>query len=55
LVDAGKSPEELADQVLDAIREERFLVITEPEICKGAVDNRAAMLDGNDPVLPALG
>jgi short-subunit dehydrogenase len=54
LVDAGKSPEELADQVLDAIREERFLVITEPEMCKGNVDSRAAMLDGSDPALPAF-
>jgi NAD(P)-dependent dehydrogenase (short-subunit alcohol dehydrogenase family) len=55
LVDAGKSPGELADQVLDAIREERFLVITEPEMCKGAVDSRAGMLEGTDPVLPAFG
>lgn len=55
LVDAGKSPEALAEQVLDAIREERFLVITEPEMCKGAVDSRAAMVDGNDPALPAFG
>jgi NAD(P)-dependent dehydrogenase (short-subunit alcohol dehydrogenase family) len=55
LVDAGKPPEELADQVLDAIRSERFLVITEPEVCKSAVDNRAAMLEGTDPSMPALG
>jgi NAD(P)-dependent dehydrogenase (short-subunit alcohol dehydrogenase family) len=55
LVDAGKSPEELADQVLDAVREERFLVITEPELCKGAVDSRAAMLEGSAPVLPPVG
>jgi NAD(P)-dependent dehydrogenase (short-subunit alcohol dehydrogenase family) len=55
LVDAGKSPEELAGQVLDAIREERFLVITEPEMCKGAVDSRAALLEGGDPALPAFG
>jgi NAD(P)-dependent dehydrogenase (short-subunit alcohol dehydrogenase family) len=55
LVDAGKSPEELADQVLDAIRDERFLVITEPEVSQGAIDSRAAMLEGNDPVLPAFG
>jgi short-subunit dehydrogenase len=54
LVEAGKPPEELADQVLAAIRSERFLVITEPEVCRGAVDNRAAMLEGSDPSLPPL-
>jgi NAD(P)-dependent dehydrogenase (short-subunit alcohol dehydrogenase family) len=55
LVDAGKPPEELADQVLDAIRTQRFLVITEPEICKGAVDGRAAILEGANPSVPPLG
>jgi NAD(P)-dependent dehydrogenase (short-subunit alcohol dehydrogenase family) len=55
LVDAGKPPEELAGQVLDAVRTNRFLVITEPEMCKGAVDSRAAMLEGSDPSLPPLG
>jgi NAD(P)-dependent dehydrogenase (short-subunit alcohol dehydrogenase family) len=55
LVEAGKPPEELADQVLDAIRAERFLVLTEPEMSKGAVDSRAASLLGNDPTMPLLG
>jgi NAD(P)-dependent dehydrogenase (short-subunit alcohol dehydrogenase family) len=55
LVEAGKPPEELADQVLDAIRTGRFLVITEPEICRTAVDSRGAMLEGSVPALPPLG
>ena len=55
LVDAGKAPEELADQVLDAIRDEQFLVITEPEMSRGAVDSRGAILDGGNPTLPLLG
>lgn len=54
LVEAGKPPEELAEQVLDAIRTERFLVITEPETCRSAADIRAAMLEGSDPSLPPL-
>jgi NAD(P)-dependent dehydrogenase (short-subunit alcohol dehydrogenase family) len=54
LVEAGKPPEELADQVLDAIRTGRFLVITEPEMSKGAVDSRAGLLEGTDPALPLL-
>jgi hypothetical protein len=41
--------------VLDAVRTNRFLVITEPEMCKGAVDSRAAMLEGSDPSLQPLG
>ena len=55
LVEAGKPPDELAEQVLDAIRAGRFLVLTEPEISKGAVDSRAAALEGSDPTLPLLG
>ena len=55
LVEGGKPPEELAEQVLDAIRAGRFLVLTEPEISKGAVDSRAAALEGSDPTLPLLG
>jgi NAD(P)-dependent dehydrogenase (short-subunit alcohol dehydrogenase family) len=55
LVDAGKPPEELAGQVLDAIRTQRFLVITEPEISKDAVDDRAAILEGANPSPPPLG
>lgn len=55
LVEAGKPPEELAGQVLDAIRTGRFLVITEPEVSRSAVDSRAAMLLGPDPTLPLLG
>jgi NAD(P)-dependent dehydrogenase (short-subunit alcohol dehydrogenase family) len=54
LVEAGKPPEELADQVLDAIRTGRFLVITEPEISRTAVAGRAALLEGNDPEMPPL-
>ena len=41
--------------MLDAIHAGRFLVITEPETSKGAVDSRAAALEGNDPTLPLLG
>ena len=55
LVEAGKPPEELAQQVVDAIRAGRFLVLTEPEMSKGAVDSRAAALEGIDPTLPLLG
>lgn len=55
LVEAGKPPEELAEQVLDAIRAGRFLVLTEPEMSKSAVDSRAAALEGRDPTLPLLG
>jgi NAD(P)-dependent dehydrogenase (short-subunit alcohol dehydrogenase family) len=55
LVEAGKPPEEVADQVLDAIRTERFLVTTEPEISRTAVDGRAALLEGRGPELPPLG
>jgi hypothetical protein len=55
LVDAGKPPEELADRVLDAIRTQRFLVTTEPEISKDAVDDRAAILAGANPSPPPLG
>jgi NAD(P)-dependent dehydrogenase (short-subunit alcohol dehydrogenase family) len=55
LVEAGKPADELAEQVVDAIRAARFLVLTEPEVSKGAVDSRAAALEGSDPTLPPLG
>ena len=55
LVEAGKPADELADQVLGAISAGRFLVLTEPETSKGAVDSRAACLEGSDPILPLLG
>jgi hypothetical protein len=55
LVESGQLPDELAGQVIDAIRTGRFLVITDPELSGSAVAGRAALLEGNDPQLPPLG
>jgi NAD(P)-dependent dehydrogenase (short-subunit alcohol dehydrogenase family) len=55
LVEAGQPPDELAGQVIDAIRTGRFLVITDPELSGSAVAGRAALLEGSDPQLPPLG
>jgi NAD(P)-dependent dehydrogenase (short-subunit alcohol dehydrogenase family) len=52
LVAAGQPAAGLADQVVDAIRNDRFMVITEPELSKAAIENRAGALEGNDPTLP---
>ena len=55
LVEAGQPPDELAGQVVDAIRTGRFLVITDPELSQKAVEGRASLLEGSDPEMPPLG
>ena len=54
LIDQGSDPAEIAAQVVDAIRERRFYVLTHPEM-SGAVQARADdILSGGPPRLPNL-
>jgi len=53
-VEGGSSPHALAEQVVAAIRERRFLVTTDPELAGFSTDNRRAEVDGTPPALPPL-
>ena len=54
MIEAGIPPSEVADQVVSAIRDERFYVLTHPEML-GAVEGRMqAILSGGPPRLPQL-
>ena len=52
-LEEGMAPSEVADMVVDAIRQDRFYVLTHPETIKPQVEARLrAVLDGTDP--PAM-
>ncbi|WP_157252446.1 SDR family NAD(P)-dependent oxidoreductase [Nonomuraea typhae] len=52
IVEKGIDPGEVARQVVVAIREERFLLLTHPEYAKGLREQVEALLDGGLPKLP---
>jgi NAD(P)-dependent dehydrogenase (short-subunit alcohol dehydrogenase family) len=49
-VDAGASPQTVADAVLDAVRTGRFWVLPQPEVALGALDRYQRLADGGPPV-----
>jgi NAD(P)-dependent dehydrogenase (short-subunit alcohol dehydrogenase family) len=53
-VEGGSPPEALAEQVVAAIRERRFLVTTDPELAGFAAENRTGEVRGEPPALPPL-
>ena len=50
LVAAGLQPQEVAEQVLDAIRAERFWILTHPETQARVRERMESILDGRAPV-----
>jgi NAD(P)-dependent dehydrogenase (short-subunit alcohol dehydrogenase family) len=54
LVTAGTSPEDLAAQVVEAIRDGQFLVTTDLPLARAATENRLRVVDGNDPALAPI-
>ncbi|MFD9943934.1 SDR family NAD(P)-dependent oxidoreductase [Nonomuraea sp. NPDC059023] len=52
IMERGIDPADVARQVVEAIREERFLLLTHPEYAKGLRDQLEALLDGALPPLP---
>ena len=53
-VEAGTPPEDLAGQVVDAIRDGRFLVTTDPPSARFSTRNRAGEVEGDAPAMPPL-
>jgi NAD(P)-dependent dehydrogenase (short-subunit alcohol dehydrogenase family) len=51
LIDQGVSPESIADKVFDAIKAERFWILTHPEFDAAIRDRVEGMLQGRNPVL----
>ncbi|GAB2861703.1 SDR family NAD(P)-dependent oxidoreductase [Actinocorallia aurea] len=51
-VENGISPESVADQVVSAVRDRRFLVLTHPAYAEGLPDQAAALADGRLPNMP---
>ncbi|GGV35996.1 hypothetical protein GCM10010182_70120 [Actinomadura cremea] len=51
-VAGGIAPEDVAARVVDAVREERFLVLTHPEYEPGLAEQAAALTAGRLPGLP---
>ena len=50
-----KTPDEIADDVFEGIREERFYIITRPDIAGAIVTARAeAIVDGDDPTTAGM-
>jgi NAD(P)-dependent dehydrogenase (short-subunit alcohol dehydrogenase family) len=49
---AGIAPEDVAGQVVDAIRTERFWILTHPDMAALAVPRIQRAVDGENPVLP---
>ncbi|MGW5680742.1 SDR family NAD(P)-dependent oxidoreductase [Nonomuraea sp. NPDC003754] len=52
LVEKGKEPAEVADATVEAIRNERFLVLTHPSYDRNLREQTAALLDGDVPEPP---
>ena len=52
-IEQGASPESIADKVFEAIREERFWILTHPEFDAAIRDRTEAMLAGRNPVMRA--
>jgi short-subunit dehydrogenase len=50
----GLSPRQVGDQVLSAIREERFYIFTHPELNRMIEHRMKIILDGRNPERPAL-
>jgi NAD(P)-dependent dehydrogenase (short-subunit alcohol dehydrogenase family) len=50
----GIAPEEVADQVVDAIRANRFWILTHPDFRQAPVDRVQRAADGVNPILPVL-
>jgi NAD(P)-dependent dehydrogenase (short-subunit alcohol dehydrogenase family) len=54
LVGAGIPPERVAERIVEAVREERFYLLTHPELA-GAVERRArGILEGRAPNVPLV-
>jgi hypothetical protein len=49
LVDSGSDPAEIAGQVLDGIRENRFYILTHPEMAGGVTARHEDILSGGPP------
>ena len=50
-----KTPDEIADDVFEGIREERFYIITRPDIASAIVTARAeAIVDGRAPTTAGM-
>ncbi|MDQ2647997.1 MAG: hypothetical protein M3Z03_00420, partial [Actinomycetota bacterium] len=49
LLDAGSQPEDVAELVVDAVREGRFWIFTHPEMLAGVELRTASMLEGRHP------
>jgi NAD(P)-dependent dehydrogenase (short-subunit alcohol dehydrogenase family) len=54
LVAGGMPPARVAEHVLDAIRDERFYVLTHPEFTPALRQRAEALLEGRNPPLPGL-
>ncbi|MBL8974712.1 MAG: hypothetical protein JNK56_29220, partial [Myxococcales bacterium] len=55
MVAAGVAPEQVAAQVLAAVREERFYVLTHPELKPAVAARMRDILDERDPVFDPTG
>jgi NAD(P)-dependent dehydrogenase (short-subunit alcohol dehydrogenase family) len=55
LVDGGVDPSVLAAQVVEAVRDRRFLVTTDEPLLRTAAESRLRLIDGESPVMPPLG
>jgi len=53
LIEQGASPESIADKVFDAIKAERFWILTHPEFDAAIRDRVEGMLQGRNPILRA--
>jgi len=54
LVDEGLPPAAIADQLLDAMREDRFLVTTHQEQAEALADARREVVGGKEPAMPDI-
>jgi len=52
LIAAAPEPTDLADAVVDAIKNRRFMVLTDEALAQAAVQGRQAVVDGGSPTLP---
>lgn len=55
VLEAGLQPSQVADQVLDAIREDRLYVITHPDMLPAVEGRMNAILKGENPPLSMIG
>src|SRR5580704_5563879 len=53
LIEQGMPPESIADKVLDAIRDERFWILTHPEFDAAIRARVEGMLEGRNPIMGA--